>query len=226
MPHKGSATTQSHSRPADSRAPQWLPIVGTIAAATLLLGLALAIPHFAASTPNASIPAAASRLFPGSQSFDVAPEQSHGQLPPEPSSPSPVSTPRSVPNPHKHLVVLKTVTSFGLAVGDCVLMDHIHNSQSRIATLDCNTSHDAEVFAQFNMVEPGWPGTNKVKETAQTFCSEQFQSYVGIDLAKSHFKLYYYFPLEWSWILHDDRTITCIVFADSTYTGTLAGARR
>ena len=101
-----------------------------------------------------------------------------------------------------------------LRPGDC-FNDSAHgtNAVGEITVVDCDSAHDAEVFALATLPgEPGfapYPGDNEVDRLSNELCLGEFASYVGIDFTDSAWEFGYFLPTEESWRKYDDRLVVC-----------------
>lgn len=113
---------------------------------------------------------------------------------------------------------------FSLSVGDC-LNDTSETRVSDVPTVDCTTPHDLEVFYDFALADAdAYPGAGPIQDAAETGCTSQFASYVGLEYDKSILAFTEYVPTESSWE-EGDRTVTCVLGdPNGTSTGSLRGA--
>jgi hypothetical protein len=118
---------------------------------------------------------------------------------------------------------------FSLRVGDCMvdtLSDELAEVSS-VPTVPCSEPHDSEAFASTAMPDGEYPGDDAVIEAADTYCYDEFATFVGMSYDESVLEMSSLFPTQQSWDLDDDREILCLVVsADGQVTGTLAGAAR
>lgn len=101
---------------------------------------------------------------------------------------------------------------FDLEVGTC-----FDNAASEDGTLldvpivDCDEPHDNEVFANWELTQPTWPGPGEAERLARQGCLESFEDWVGIPPAASELEVSVLYPTEASWEQADDRQVTCVV---------------
>lgn len=117
---------------------------------------------------------------------------------------------------------------FEVAVGDCLNDESVAEDQevSEVPTVSCDEPHDSEVYAETDMEASEWPGDAGVDQEAQTFCEQEFASFIGLEYAMSELALSYYVPTEDSFA-NGDRAISCLVYDEAGQTtGSLAGAAR
>jgi hypothetical protein len=107
---------------------------------------------------------------------------------------------------------------FSLKTGDCI------DPQGQSYTLiSCDSPHEAEVYATFNLAGAAWPGTTKVAAAASGGCASRLTSYLNPQLAVSLASTYVY-PDATAWQA-GTRTVICEVRAASgDLTGSVRGA--
>lgn len=116
---------------------------------------------------------------------------------------------------------------FDLDVGTC-----FDNQESADGTLldvpivDCEGAHDNEVFANWELTQPAWPGPVDTERLARQGCLERFEGWVGVAPADSELEVSVLYPTRTSWEQADDRQVTCVVHrADrEQLTGTTDGS--
>lgn len=94
-----------------------------------------------------------------------------------------------------------------------------------ILTVDCTKQHKWEAYAVTTVDEGdgNYPGQATVQEKAETFCLQQFETFVGAAYDKSTYGIIRLYPTDTSWE-YGDRNITCLAGRDEgDITGTLAG---
>jgi hypothetical protein len=124
-----------------------------------------------------------------------------------------------------------------LAVGDCLTPVGEDLLVEKVAVLDCDRDHEAEVYAQFPIAAgelpdaagtPGYPGGSELTWFAQDACQERFEAYVGESYWDSQYDLKVITPSFSTWDA-GDRTITCLVIAGnggSANDGMLTGSAK
>jgi hypothetical protein len=107
---------------------------------------------------------------------------------------------------------------FSLKSGDCI------DPQGQSYTLiSCDSPHEAEVFATFNLTGTAWPGSTAVAAAASGGCASRLTSYLNPQLAVSLASTYVY-PDATAWQA-GTRTVICEVRAASgELTGSVRGA--
>lgn len=123
---------------------------------------------------------------------------------------------------------LGTKSVYDIGLGDCMLAETVEGpnaDQSNIVIIGCDTPHDAEVYAAFNLTDPDYPGDEAVYNTSRELCGESFLDYVGLEPQESSLQIKMFYPVEASWA-QGDRAIVCIAMDSQFYSGTLEGAYR
>jgi hypothetical protein len=107
---------------------------------------------------------------------------------------------------------------FSLKTGECL------DPQGQSYTLvSCDSPHEAEVFATFNLAGTSWPGSAKVAAAASSGCATRLTGYLNPQLAVSLASTYVY-PDATAWQA-GTRTVICEVRATSgQLTGSVRGA--
>ena len=107
---------------------------------------------------------------------------------------------------------------FSLKTGDCI------NPQGQSYTLIlCDSPHEAEVFATFNLTGTAWPGSTTVAAAASDGCASRLTGYLNPQLAVSLTSNYVY-PDATAWQA-GTRIVICEVRAASgELTGSVRGA--
>ncbi|PPG05005.1 hypothetical protein C5E06_03790 [Pseudoclavibacter sp. RFBI5] len=115
---------------------------------------------------------------------------------------------------------------FKLAVGDC-FNDAGSTTVSEIPVVPCSDPHDYEVYFEVEMAAGEYPGDEAISAQADTDCTAQFATFVGLSYEESSLNFSYLTPTQQSWDGADDRLIQCIIIDDAAQTtGSLAGAAR
>lgn len=118
---------------------------------------------------------------------------------------------------------------FSLKVGDCLNQTVTEEVEevSSVPTVPCGEPHDSEAYARTDLPEGDYPGDEAVAEAADSFCYDEFATFVGMSYDESVLELASFFPTQVSWDQNEDREILCFVSSpDGQVTGTLAGAQR
>lgn len=116
---------------------------------------------------------------------------------------------------------------FDLNVGTC--FDNAETADGTlldVPVVDCSEPHDNEVFANWELAQPSWPGPTDAERLARDGCLERFENWVGIPPADSELEISVLYPTEASWEQAGDRQVTCVVHrADrGQLTGTTEGS--
>ena len=117
---------------------------------------------------------------------------------------------------------------FSLKVGDCLNETSTEETAevTSVPTVPCSDPHDSEAYAATDMPEGDYPGDQAVIDASDTFCYDQFATFVGLSYDESALDLASFFPTPESWA-EGDREIMCFISSpDGQVTGTLAGAAR
>jgi len=117
---------------------------------------------------------------------------------------------------------------FSLKVGDCLNQTATAEvtEVSSVPTVPCAEPHDSEAYAATDLPEGDFPGDAAVTESADTFCYDEFATFIGLSYDESALDLASFYPTQESWA-EGDREIMCFVSSpDGQVTGTLAAAAR
>lgn len=94
--------------------------------------------------------------------------------------------------------------------GECT-NDDLTGSIGDIETVDCDETHTAEAFAQFDIDGDDFPGTAEIQTEAAEGCfGDRFEDYVGLSYQESNFDGAPIAPSEESWDA-GDRTVICVI---------------
>lgn len=106
------------------------------------------------------------------------------------------------------------VGALSLQVGDCI-DSTIEGPVDALPVVPCDQSHDAEVFAVFDMPDGDFPGPEAVQAAFESGCpGDRFEEYVGIDDVQSQYGVSAITPTETTWESLDDREIVCLAESD------------
>jgi len=113
-----------------------------------------------------------------------------------------------------------------LKVGDCIrkvpkAVDYTVN----IKVAACRVPHRAQVYAVWALGEGPYPSVDRLVDLADDGCMKRFSSFIGHDYYSSNLELTYLTPDDSDWRNHS-RTVTCIVYDSTPFTGTLRGSLR
>lgn len=104
---------------------------------------------------------------------------------------------------------------FSLSVGDCFNDPDDFNQVSDVEIVDCDESHDTEVFATYEIPGSTFPGVAALGDNAEDNCIARFKPYVGADYMDSSLNVSYFYPTDASWE-QGDREIICVLY-DRSY---------
>jgi len=116
---------------------------------------------------------------------------------------------------------------FSIQVGDCIVTAKLPDGENveSVPVVPCSEPHDAEVYAETELPEGDFPGDEALAASADEFCLEEFESFVGVSYDESAYYYWPFTPLEEGWNTMDDRVIQCVIDTDGTdVTGTLEGS--
>jgi hypothetical protein len=116
---------------------------------------------------------------------------------------------------------------FSLKVGDCLNHTGTEETEevSSVPTVPCDQPHESEAYAATDMPDGDYPGDQAVTDAADTFCYDEFATFVGMSYDESVLNLSSFFPTPESWE-QGDRELMCFISDEAPVTGTLAGAAR
>ncbi len=119
-----------------------------------------------------------------------------------------------------------------LVAGECFneVVDPGDGATHRMEQASCDTPHDAEVFARFDLPHPAgapFPGEQAVRRDAYATCLADFATYVGTDYAVSTLRVAALRPVASSWT-QGDRAVLCSLYDGelNPLVGPLWGSRR
>ena len=102
---------------------------------------------------------------------------------------------------------------FSLEVGQCFDDPSVEADEiTDVVIVDCDSPHDNEVYATFDLAGSVYPGGDEVFESAQGGCGHRFSDYVGEPLVESELGATFLAPTEQSWNNSDDREVVCYLF--------------
>jgi hypothetical protein len=108
----------------------------------------------------------------------------------------------------------ESVSVFDLEEGMCIdSLEGAEDSVSELDVVDCDTSHEAEVFSVFEIEgEDDFPGADQVEGWASSGCEARFEDYVGLPFQQSRFQATFLAPSEDTWG-DGDREVVCLAFS-------------
>ena len=135
----------------------------------------------------------------------------------------PTEAPSSTAGPSR---ATDDMTAEDLSVGDCLNDADLSGIVTSVPVVPCSEPHDSEAYAEFDLAEGPYPGTDEIDAKANEGCVEAFTAFVGIPFNESDLEYSFYLPTESSWP-QGDRRILCEVYDPKKQTtGTLRGAAR
>ncbi|MGO2658304.1 septum formation family protein [Mycetocola reblochoni] len=112
---------------------------------------------------------------------------------------------------------------FALTVGDC--FTEIDASEvTSVPVVPCSEPHDYEAYAATELPDGDFPGEDELIATADDFCHDEFETFVGTLYGDSEFDYSYLYPQEAGWD-GGDHEILCLVYGQDQLTGSVEGAR-
>lgn len=119
-----------------------------------------------------------------------------------------------------------TTDVFAVAVGDCLNDGADMEEVSEVEIVNCKVEHDREAYKSVILTEGVFPGSDAIKNRAETDCASAFANFVGLDYKASKLGFSYYYPTEETWS-QGDREILCLaVDPGGRSTGSLKGVSR
>lgn len=116
------------------------------------------------------------------------------------------------------------VSIYGMQTGDCLV--DLDPAEVSFELVSCDSPHDGEVFATYDLPAGAFPGTDLIEPLATSLCFGQgFTDFVGIPFADSVINALQSAPTAETWPLGHHR-ISCIATDGLVRTGTLGGAGR
>jgi len=116
-----------------------------------------------------------------------------------------------------------------LAVGTCFddPPDHVELvTPGDVPVVDCGSTHDNEVFGNFDMGDEEFPGADAVQVRANNLCRSAFEGYVGMADEASQYDFSWYFPTAESWQIGGTNIICFVYNTDlSSITGSVEGVQ-
>ncbi len=114
-----------------------------------------------------------------------------------------------------------------LAVGDCTGELPPGDEVDSVDLVPCEDEHSYEAYASKLMKGDAYPGKNEVTKRADTFCTAEFATFVGIPYDESRYVKVELWPTKESWTFSEDREIICLVGDDTgRTTGSLKATKK
>lgn len=115
---------------------------------------------------------------------------------------------------------------FSIQVGDCLDYAALGSGEiNTVPVVPCAEPHDGEVYAEMSLPDGDYPGDDAVGEQADTFCYDQFATFVGIPWDDSSLDYSPLTPTADSWEGFDDRLIQCVVASQDDVTESFQGSQ-
>lgn len=111
---------------------------------------------------------------------------------------------------------------FSLTAGDCVNAADMSGMVSEVEAMPCTDPHDAQIIAEYEYPKGDYPGDDEFATKAETFCVDEFATFVGISYDESEFELGPLTPTEQSWKM-GDRVLQCVVISAEPITTSFEG---
>jgi len=114
-----------------------------------------------------------------------------------------------------------------IAVGDCLELPD-QGTVRNLTEQPCGSPHQAELIYRGALDGPRYPGEAVVQNQVESFCSNQFETYVGRAFDDSRFEMLYIYPLASTWTT-GDREYLCMANEPNgaqLAAGTVKGSKR
>lgn len=115
-------------------------------------------------------------------------------------------------------------------VGECVTNDLSSGALvEEFDVVDCNESHQAELFFKFELPDGDFPGQEAIDEAVTEQCQgSEFDDYIGTPYSESEIVVAPLVPNEQTWNEADDREVLCFAVASdgSALTESVEGSER
>lgn len=117
---------------------------------------------------------------------------------------------------------------FDVSLGDCLMLGDTPSGEVKdLNRIDCDKPHSAEIYAQKDMADGTFPGTEAAAKEAKTYCAQEFGPFVGIPGSDSKLEGQFIHPTQESWDQESDRRIQCVVTDPAGgVTGSMKDAKR
>lgn len=101
--------------------------------------------------------------------------------------------------------------AFAMRVGDC-FNEPDGEIVVSVEAVPCAEAHHAEVFADFSLTDPAWPGEAVIEESSGQGCYDRFEPTFGESYEDSTLWFNFLTPTKESWEGQADRVVTCYVY--------------
>ncbi|PSL36968.1 putative regulator of septum formation [Labedella gwakjiensis] len=113
---------------------------------------------------------------------------------------------------------------FVAATGECYVDDPTGEVEIN-GLVDCEEPHDYEIYYAEELPDGEFPGTTKVRESAELICAKQLPVFLGAPSAELGLEYFAITPTVTMWDGDGDRGVSCAVTdPDGPVTGTLQNA--
>ncbi|MBL0888172.1 septum formation family protein [Myceligenerans indicum] len=117
--------------------------------------------------------------------------------------------------------------AMAVEIGDCLDIAELENQATftDLPVMPCDEEHTGEIYAEKDLANGTYPGEEDVTNEADTFCENEFETFVGTPYSESELYFWSFYPTKESW-RQDDRTIQCVLESEQPVTETLKGVAR
>jgi hypothetical protein len=99
--------------------------------------------------------------------------------------------------------------AFKIKIGDCV-KDMSGETIDDVVLVPCADEHLYEAYAATNLPDGSYPSSTDLQNKADTFCADEFATFVGVGHDESKFTFTYLYPTSQSWS-QGDREVMCFI---------------
>lgn len=99
---------------------------------------------------------------------------------------------------------------FDMQIGDCYDQPADTATVETLPAVPCDQPHDLEVYAEKKLPDGDYPGQSSVDSEADTFCTAEFDGFVGKTYDESALDYLSFTPTSQSWS-QGDQEITCLI---------------
>lgn len=118
-----------------------------------------------------------------------------------------------------------SVDAFQVTLGDCTGPMKEGNILS-LQVLPCDQAHYFEAYARTELPDGDYPGEQVAQDKADTFCTAEFKTFVGVAAKDSSMGTFYMYPVKESWAT-GDREVLCFAGLDKGgIKGSLKGSKK
>jgi hypothetical protein len=103
-----------------------------------------------------------------------------------------------------------------LRVGDCFDLPAgaMETQIDDVQHHPCTEPHEYEAYAELTYPaaeDAPYPGDAKISRWGERGCTDAFQGYVGVGLARSSLTIYYFTPTSEGWAQEGDHVVNCVL---------------